>query len=75
MNDSMSSTREEWPRRGSHAALFSLGLGLLFLFIALNRPTIANMRFHDLVFLLCTGAMLGIGLVWLVLYFVGRRKG
>jgi hypothetical protein len=71
----MNSTREEWPRRRLFPAFFGLGLGLLFLFIALNRPTVASMRFHDLVFLLLTGAMLGVGLVWLVVYFVGRRTG
>jgi hypothetical protein len=52
-----------------------LPLGLLFLVIALNRPTIANMRFHDLVFLLLTGVMLGAGLAGLVVLFVARRKG
>ena len=60
----MNSTREERPRRRRLVAVFvAVGLGLLFLVIALNRPTIANMRFHDLVFLLATGACLGAGLV------------
>ena len=72
----MNSTREEWPRRRGLGGVFAgFGLGLLFLVIALNRPTIANMRFHDLVFLLATGACLGAGLVWLVVYFRGRRSG
>jgi hypothetical protein len=31
--------------------------------------------FHDLVFLLATGACLGVGLSALVRYFVFRRKG
>ena len=58
----MNSTREERPRRRPLVAAFvGLGLGLLFLAIGLNRPTIANMRFHDLVFLLGTGAMPGRG--------------
>jgi hypothetical protein len=73
---SMNSTPEERPLRRRLVAVFVPGgLGLLFLFIALNRPTIANMRFHDLVFLLATGACLGVGLSALVRYFVFRRKG
>jgi hypothetical protein len=72
----MDSTREERPRRPHwFVALIGLPLGLLFLVIALNRPTIANMRFHDLVFLLATGMMLGAGLAGTVMFFVGRRKG
>ena len=72
----MTSTREERPRRPPRlVAALGLPLGLLFLVIALNRPTIANMRFHDLVFLLATGACLGVGLSALVQYFVFRRKG
>ena len=73
---SMTSTREERPHRPYlFVAPIGLPLGLLFLVIALNRPTIANMRFHDLVFLLGTGAMLGAGLAGLVVFFVARRKG
>ena len=45
------------------AAFVGLGLGLLFLAIGLNRPTIANMRTVDLMYLLGTGACLGAGLV------------
>jgi hypothetical protein len=71
----MNSTGEERPRRRLVSALFSLGLGLFFLFSVLNRPSIANMGFHDLVRLLGTGMMLGIGLSGLVLHFVVRRKG
>jgi hypothetical protein len=72
----MNSTPEERPLRRRLVAVFVPGgLGLLFLYIALNRPTIANMRFHDLVFLLATGACLGVGLSALVRYFVFRRKG
>ena len=72
----MSSTREERPRRPPRlVAAIGLPLGLLFLVIALNRPTIANMRFHDLVFLLGTGVTLGAGLAGLVVYLVGRRTG
>jgi hypothetical protein len=71
----MTSTREERRRRFSFVAPMGLPLGLLFLFIALNRPTIANMRFHDLTILLGTGAMLGAGLAGLVVFFVARRKG
>ena len=56
-------------------AFVNLGLGLLFLVIGLNRPSIANMRTIDLVHLLATGACLGMGLVALVLFFVGRRTG
>ncbi len=71
----MSSTREEWPRRRHLVGVFvGLGLGLLFLALGFNRPTIANMRTVDLVHLLATGACLGGGLVGLVVYF-GRRKG
>ena len=72
----MTSTREERPRRGPLLAAFlSGGLGLLFLVIGLNRPSIANMRTVDLVHLLATGAYLGVALVAVVLYLVGRRKG
>jgi hypothetical protein len=71
----MNSTREEWPRRRRLVGAFvNLGLGLLFLANGFNRPTIANMRPVDLVYLLGTGACLGMGLVMLVLYFVGRRR-
>jgi len=69
-------TSEELPRRRPlFAACLGGGLGLLFLFIGLNRPTIANMRTVDLVHLLATGACLGVGLVGLVVFFVFRRKG
>ncbi len=72
----MNSTPEERPhRRRLVAAFVPVGLGLLFLLIGLNRPSIANMRTVDLVHLLATGACLGAGLVAVVLYFVGRRKG
>ena len=71
----MNSTREEWPRRRLFPVFVGLGLGLLFLAIGFNRPTIANMRTIDLVYLLLSGACFGTGLVWLVVYFVGRRKG
>jgi hypothetical protein len=57
------------------AAFFNGGLGLLFLVIGLNRPSIANMRTVDLVHLLATGACLGVAVVGVVLYLVGRRKG
>ena len=70
----MSSTPEERPLRRRLVAVFApLGLGLIFLFMSLSRPTIANMRFHDLVRLLGTGACLGIGLSGVVLHF--RRTG
>jgi len=73
---SMTSTREEWPRRRRLVAAFvPLGLGILFLAIGLNRPTVANMRTVDLVHLLATGACLGAGLVAVVLHLVGRRTG
>ena len=72
----MTSTREERFRRAPLiAGCFSIGMGLLSLANGFNRPTIANMRFHDLVFLLATGACLGVGLSALVRYFVFRRKG
>ena len=72
----MTSTSEERPRRRRLVAAFvPLGLGLFFLANGLNRPSIANMRTVDLVHLLATGACLGAGLVAVVLYFVGRRKG
>ena len=72
----MTSTREERPRWGPLLAAFlSGGPGLFFLVIGLNRPSIANMRTVDLVHLLATGACLGVALVAVVLYLVGRRKG
>jgi hypothetical protein len=72
----MNSTREEWPPRRRLVGVFvGLGLGLLFLAIGFNRPTIANMRPVDLWYLLGTGACLGTGLSALVLNFVGRRTG
>jgi hypothetical protein len=37
------------------AASVAFGLGLLFLYVGLNRPSIANMRTVDLVHLLGTG--------------------
>ena len=70
----MNSTREERPlRRRLVHPFVALGLGLLFLVMSLSRPTIANLRWHDLVRLLATGGSLGVGLVWLVEYFGGRR--
>ena len=72
----MNSTPEERPLRRRLVAVFVPGgLGLLFLFIALNRPTIANMRPVDLIYLLGTGGCLGAGLVAVVWYFDLRRKG
>ena len=72
----MNSTGEERPRRPHlFAVLVPGGLGLVFLFMSLSRPTIANMRFHDLVRLLATGGCLGVGLVTLILYFRGHRWG
>jgi hypothetical protein len=71
----MTSTREERPRRRPLvAALVNIGLGLVLLYIGLNRPTIANMRPVDLVYLLATGACLGMGLM-LVVNLVFRRTG
>jgi hypothetical protein len=57
------------------AAFFSFGMGLFCLYTGLNRHSIANMRTIDLVHLLATGACLGVGLVWLVLFLVRRRTG
>ena len=72
----MTSIREERPRRGPLlAAAIGGGLGLLFLAIGLNRPSIADMRTVDLVHLLGTGGCLGVALVGVVLYLVGRRTG
>jgi formate-dependent nitrite reductase membrane component NrfD len=72
----MNSTSEERPRRRPRlVGAIGLPLGLLFLVIALSRPAIANMRFHDFVFLLGTGMCLGAGLAGLVVYFVVRSKG
>ncbi|MFO0887819.1 MAG: hypothetical protein U0790_01605 [Isosphaeraceae bacterium] len=72
----MTSTREDRPRQPIRAVRFiGLPLGFLFLAIGLNRPTIANMRTVDLIYLLGTGACLGAGLVGTVLHFVHRREG
>ena len=72
----MNSTPEERPRRRPLIAAFvGVGLGLFFLVMGLNRPTIANMRTLDLLHLLATGACLGAGLVAVVLCLVGRRTG
>jgi hypothetical protein len=72
----MNSTREERPRRVPlSAAIPGFVLGLMFLAIGLNRPSIANMRTLDLVHLLGTGACLGAGLVAVALNLVGRRTG
>jgi hypothetical protein len=72
----MNTPREQRPRRPPRlVAAMGLPLGFLFLVIAFNRPTIANMRFHDLVVLLGAGVMLGAGLAGLVMYLVGRRAG
>ena len=70
----MNSTREERPRRPLVAAFVYIGLGLLFLVIAFSRPAIANLRLHDIVPLLATGALLGMGLM-LVVNLVLRRQG
>jgi hypothetical protein len=56
-------------------AFVGFGLGFLFLAIGLNRPSIANMRTVDLVYLLATGACLGAGLVGLAVFLVGRYQG
>ena len=71
----MTSTREERPRRPLLVAAFSGGMGLFLLAIGLNRSSIADMRTVDLLHLLATGGLLGMALVWVGLYFVGRRKG
>ena len=72
----MTSTREERPRRSPLlSAAIGGGLGLFFLAIGFNRPSIADMRTVDLLHLLATGGCLGVALVGLVLCLVGRRTG
>lgn len=72
----MTSTPEQRRRWGPlRAAAIGGGFGLFFLAIGLNRPSIADMRTVDLVHLLATGGCLGVGLVGVVLYLVGRRQG
>ena len=73
----MNSTREERPRRRRLVPAFVvLGLGLLFLVIGLNRPTIANMRSVRPRVPPRDGGVPGCGpgggWSW---YFAGRRKG
>ncbi len=73
---SMTSTREDRPRRRRLvAASVCLGIGFLSLYSGLNRPTISSMRTIDIVHLLATGGCFGVGLVWLVVSFVGRPTG
>jgi hypothetical protein len=74
MSASMSSTREERPRRPLLVAFINFGLGLLILCNGFSRPSIANMRMLDLVHLLAAGAGLGAGLAWLAVFLYGRRK-
>ena len=72
----MNSTPEEMPLRSRLVAVFvPLGLGLLFLVMSLDRPAIANLRFHDWVRLLATGGCFGVGLSTLVRFFISPRKG
>jgi hypothetical protein len=72
----MNSIRKERARRLSLVGAFvNLGLGLLFLFIGLNQPGIANVRPVVLVNLLAAGACLAMGLMSLVLFLVVRRQG
>ena len=72
----MPSTLEERPRRSPlRAAFIAGGLGLFFLSIGLNRPSIANMRTLDLVHLLATGALFGVALAKVFQYIAGRREG
>lgn len=72
----MTDARDERPRRiPVFAPLVSGGLGLFFLAIGFNRPSIADMRTLDLIHLLATGSLLGIALVTLVQYLAGRRVG
>ena len=72
----MTSTREERPGRSHLFGVFAgFGLGLLFLAMGFNRPTIANMRTIDLVHLVASGVLLGVGLKSLVEYVKGRRAG
>ena len=72
----MTSTREERPRPNPLLGAFlGGGLGLLFLVIGLNRPSISDMRTVDLIHLLGTGACMGVGLAAVVLHFRGRRTG
>jgi hypothetical protein len=70
----MTSTPEKRPRPFL-AAAFSCGLGLIFLYMGLSRPSIANMRTIDIMHLLVTGAFFGVALVWVVLHFRGHFKG
>ena len=72
----MNSTPEERPLRRRLVAVFVPGgLGLLFLAIALNRPTIANIPSSRPRVPPRDGGMPGRGPVALVRYFVFRRKG
>lgn len=66
---------ERTRQRVQGAAIMGLPLGLLFLVIALNRPAVANLGFHDLVQLLGAGLMLGGGLVGLIVFLASRRTG
>lgn len=68
----MTSTPQERPRRPLLTAAIAAGLGLFFLAIGLNRPSIANMRTIDLLHLLATGGFFGVAIVWVVQHFKGR---
>jgi hypothetical protein len=66
---------ERTRQRLQAVAFVNLPLGLILLATGFTRPTIANMRTVDLIYLLGTGFCLGAGLVCSIVFLRSRREG